>query len=61
MVSASNGGRSTVTGSGKSDAYPITFTGVGCHNDPAIALCRALIEAAQNRLTAISGARDDLP
>ena len=43
------------------DAYPITFTGAGCHLDPAIALCRALTEAAQSRLTAITGARDDLP
>ncbi|MEU4828783.1 YcaO-like family protein [Actinomadura luteofluorescens] len=43
------------------DDYPITFTGPGSHNDPAIALCCALTEAAQSRLTAITGARDDLP
>jgi ribosomal protein S12 methylthiotransferase accessory factor len=34
--------------------------GDGCHTDRAIALLRALTEAAQTRLTYISGARDDL-
>ncbi|WP_170412025.1 YcaO-like family protein [Ruegeria arenilitoris] len=34
--------------------------GDGCHPDHAIALLRALTEAAQTRLTYISGARDDL-
>lgn len=34
--------------------------GDGCHPDRAIALLRALTEAAQTRLTYISGARDDL-
>lgn len=34
--------------------------GVGCHPARAIALSRALTEAAQSRLTVISGARDDL-
>jgi ribosomal protein S12 methylthiotransferase accessory factor len=34
--------------------------GQGCHLTPAIALSRALTEAAQHRLTVISGARDDL-
>ncbi|MGF1658560.1 MAG: YcaO-like family protein [Rubrimonas sp.] len=34
--------------------------GQGCHLYPAIALSRALTEAAQHRLTVISGARDDL-
>lgn len=34
--------------------------GQGCHLIPAIALSRALTEAAQHRLTVISGARDDL-
>jgi ribosomal protein S12 methylthiotransferase accessory factor len=33
--------------------------GSGCHADPDIALARALTEAAQARLTRISGARDD--
>ena len=34
--------------------------GMGCHPDRGVALLRALTEAAQSRLTAISGARDDL-
>jgi YcaO-like protein with predicted kinase domain len=34
--------------------------GSGCHPSPAVALLRALTEAAQMRLTLISGARDDL-
>ncbi|MEO8705210.1 MAG: YcaO-like family protein [Kofleriaceae bacterium] len=34
--------------------------GQGCHSARAIALSRALTEAAQSRLTLISGARDDL-
>jgi ribosomal protein S12 methylthiotransferase accessory factor len=34
--------------------------GAGCHPSRSIALLRALTEAAQERLTAISGARDDL-
>ncbi|WP_425081979.1 YcaO-like family protein [Ruegeria arenilitoris] len=34
--------------------------GDGCHPDRAIGLLRALTEAAQTRLTYISGARDDL-
>lgn len=45
----------------RSEAHPVTYTGAGCHLDPAIALIRALTEAAQSRLTAIAGARDDLP
>jgi ribosomal protein S12 methylthiotransferase accessory factor len=40
--------------------YPIVFAGSGCHFDPCIALSRALTEAAQSRLTCISGTRDDL-
>ena len=36
------------------------FRGAGCHPDRRIALLRALTEAAQTRLTYISGARDDL-
>lgn len=35
-------------------------TGSGCHIAPEVALCRALTEAAQTRLTLIAGARDDL-
>jgi thioglycine synthase len=34
--------------------------GAGCHLNPEIALTRALTEAAQSRLTVISGAREDL-
>jgi YcaO-like protein with predicted kinase domain len=37
------------------------FHGAGCHPDRGIALTRALTEAAQTRLSYISGARDDLP
>ncbi|PJG51265.1 hypothetical protein CVM73_32125 [Bradyrhizobium forestalis] len=33
--------------------------GAGCHPDRTIALCRAVTEAAQSRLTAIAGSRDD--
>jgi YcaO-like protein with predicted kinase domain len=36
------------------------FHGAGCHPDRAIALSRALTEAAQTRLTYITGIRDDL-
>ncbi|MFD0899262.1 YcaO-like family protein [Actinomadura sediminis] len=34
--------------------------GLGCHPHPAVAAARALTEAAQSRLIAVSGARDDL-
>ncbi|MEO8180352.1 MAG: YcaO-like family protein [Deltaproteobacteria bacterium] len=34
--------------------------GFGCHPDRDVALCRALCEAAQSRLTRIAGSRDDL-
>lgn len=34
--------------------------GQGCHRSRAVALMRALTEAAQSRLTAISGSRDDV-
>ena len=37
------------------------FRGAGCHANRAIALARALTEAAQIRLTYIAGTRDDLP
>lgn len=33
--------------------------GSGCHPNAEVALCRALAEAAQSRLTAIAGSRDD--
>jgi len=35
------------------------YQGFGAHVDPAIAIARALAEAAQTRLTYIAGARDD--
>jgi YcaO-like protein with predicted kinase domain len=37
-----------------------TAIGVGCHPDRRVAFGRAITEAAQSRLTAISGSRDDL-
>jgi YcaO-like protein with predicted kinase domain len=44
------------------DTFRRLFTagGSGCHPSRDIALLRALLEAAQSRLTVISGARDDL-
>jgi ribosomal protein S12 methylthiotransferase accessory factor len=36
------------------------ITGMGCHPARGVALLRALTEAAQGRLTAIAGSRDDL-
>ena len=43
------------------DLYPYPAAhGSGCNPDRGIALCRALTEAAQSRLTAIAGSRDDL-
>ncbi|MEU5417244.1 YcaO-like family protein [Streptomyces clavifer] len=44
-----------------SEDHPVVFAGGGCHSSPTIALIRALTEAAQSRLTAIAGTRDDLP
>ncbi len=35
--------------------------GMGCHTSPAVALARALTEAAQSRLTRIASSRDDVP
>lgn len=43
-----------------SAGYPTWCGGAGCHRDREVALCRALTEAAQSRLTAVSGTRDDL-
>jgi YcaO-like protein with predicted kinase domain len=45
------------------DTFRRLFTagGCGCHPSRNIALLRALLEAAQSRLTVISGARDDIP
>ncbi len=44
-----------------SDDLPITCLGFGAHLAPEVALSRAVTEAAQGRLTAISGSREDLP
>jgi ribosomal protein S12 methylthiotransferase accessory factor len=41
-------------------AYPQQATGFGCHPVAAVALARAITEAAQSRLTHISGLREDL-
>ncbi|MFF3847924.1 YcaO-like family protein [Streptomyces sp. NPDC002328] len=44
-----------------SEDYPVVFAGGGCHSSPGIAATRALTEAAQSRVAAIAGTRDDLP
>ncbi|MGW5477730.1 YcaO-like family protein [Streptomyces sp. NPDC004008] len=44
-----------------SEDVPTVFAGGGCHTSPHIAATRALTEAAQSRLAAIAGTRDDLP
>jgi len=36
------------------------FSGQGCHFDKEVALCRAITEAVQVRLTFIAGSRDDV-
>ena len=36
------------------------YSGAGCHLNKGIALCRAITEAIQSRLTYIAGSRDDL-
>ena len=43
-----------------SQMMEVPFGGYGFHHDPDVALSRAITEAAQSRLTAISGAREDL-
>ncbi len=42
------------------DDHPLVWRGSGAHPAPAVAVSRALTEAAQSRLTYISGARDDV-
>lgn len=44
-----------------SPSFPMLTSGSGCHLDPRVALNRALTEAAQARLTVISGTRDSIP
>lgn len=36
------------------------YSGYGCHIHPGIAICRAITEAVQSRLTYIAGSRDDM-
>ena len=44
-----------------SAAFPIMISGSGCHLCPAVAASRALTEAAQSRLSIISGTRESIP
>jgi ribosomal protein S12 methylthiotransferase accessory factor len=44
-----------------SDDMADVFGGAGAHGDAAVALTRALTEAAQSRVSVISGLRDDIP
>ncbi|MFE4698471.1 YcaO-like family protein [Streptomyces sp. NPDC056738] len=41
--------------------HPVPAVGSGAHSNAATALCRALTEAAERRLTSITRSRDDLP
>jgi ribosomal protein S12 methylthiotransferase accessory factor len=43
-----------------SPEFPVTSIGWGAHGEAGVALSRAVTEAAQSRLTAIVGSRDDL-
>ncbi|MGW7825129.1 YcaO-like family protein [Streptomyces puniciscabiei] len=45
----------------REDQEQAVFGGSGAHLDASVALSRAITEAAQSRLTAIAGAREDLP
>lgn len=40
--------------------FPVSCLGYGAHSSAEIAVSRAITEAAQSRLTAIAGSRDDL-
>ena len=52
----------TVTDRSLNPLHPLyAAEGAGCHPSRGVALFRALSEAAQSRLTGISGARDDTP
>jgi YcaO-like protein with predicted kinase domain len=54
--------RCLITDRSEDPLRPVSPTmGMGCHPVRHIALLRALTEAAQSRLTVISGARDDAP
>lgn len=43
-----------------SEDFPVLSAGSGAHSSVSVALSRAITEAVQSRLTAISGSRDDL-
>ncbi|MFE9287987.1 YcaO-like family protein [Streptomyces olivaceus] len=43
-----------------SEDFPVDFCGTGADADPGKALCQALTEAAQSRVAAIAGTREDL-
>ncbi|MEU2763196.1 YcaO-like family protein [Streptomyces sp. NPDC007094] len=43
-----------------SEDFPVLCAGSGAHSSTSVALSRAITEAVQSRLTAISGSRDDL-
>lgn len=45
---------------GRSDRRMAVTTGAACHPSPARAALKALLEAAQTRVSLISGARDDI-
>ncbi|MFG3283332.1 YcaO-like family protein [Streptomyces sp. NPDC048111] len=42
-----------------SEDFALLTAGSGAHSSPSVALCRAVTEAVQSRLTIINGARDD--
>ncbi|MCI0688548.1 MAG: YcaO-like family protein [Sporichthyaceae bacterium] len=44
----------------REDHAAAMVSGSGAHSDPAVALSRAISEAAQSRLTHIAGSRDDI-
>jgi ribosomal protein S12 methylthiotransferase accessory factor len=44
-----------------SPSFPVLMSGAGCHLDPAVAMNRAITEAAQSRLAIISGTRESVP
>lgn len=50
----------TIIDRGNNTPYPQQASGYGCHPIVTIALARAITEAAQSRLTHISGLREDL-
>lgn len=45
----------------REDQPATLVSGAGAHLDPAVALSRAITEAAQSRLTQIAGSREDVP